>query len=403
MLNRIVIASLIVILSLSVASGFLTSLNPCSQCHRNISETCSFNQTSSSAVLPTQLSESATLITLPIDISGSGLNREYRINELTVTLTSVNGKITIQNAKQTWNNLYPGGKILFSSTITGIEEGTDTLIFTLSALNTHQYSTFSDSYTYDVDIVFKGVNTQQPAVEPSIRSLYLSEEQTTFQLFIQQDIHNLTLSSSDNIILEPTAIETLYKGDHVDVTVTVVSKKALEENLTITWSESSETQQLQLLVSFAPAPLEKINYYSLIGRILGILSLCLLIASIGLSGIHKKIRSYVNKVLAPKKRSRIHCYLSGILLFLSIIHGLLLLLGPYADFLTKSEIILGYITVISMGIVSINGTFRTIIINKTGSNLWRKIHGYFSYFALMLCIIHACLIGTEFAIIRSIF
>lgn len=354
-------------------------------------------------MLPIQLSESSTLLSLPIGISGSGWSSNYLISDLTVTLTSVNGKIAIQTPQQTWNNLYPGAKIFFSSTISGIQEGKDTLIFTLSAMNTHHSLTFSDSYTYEVNISFKGSNSQQLAVEPSTRSLYLSQEHVTFQLFIRRDIQNLLLSSSDNISLDPKAIENLSQGDLVNVTLAVTSKNAFEENLTITWSEASESQQLQLFVSYIPPSAEEVNYYSLIGRILGILSLSFLVVSIVFSGIHKRIRSSFNKLLKPKKRIWIHCYVSWILLCISIIHGILLLLGPYADFLTKSEIILGYVTAVSMSIVGINGSFRTVIIKTIGPNLWRKIHGYFSYTALIFCIIHACLIGTEFEIIRSIF
>jgi hypothetical protein len=402
-LDRIVLASFILILSLSLASGFLTSQNPCSECHQNISENCRFNPTSSSAVLPTQLSETSTLITLPIDISGSGSNSDYRIRDLTVTLTSANGKINIQNSEQTWNNLYPGGKIFFTSTISGVQESKDTLIFELSAWNTHHASTFSDSYTYDVDISLGGSNSQQPAVEPSTRSLYLTEKLATLQLFIQRDIQNLIISSSNYIALDPNNIETLHEGDVVDITITVASENKLEENLTITWSETTGNQLLQLFVSYVPPPPEEVNYYSLAGRILGIISFSLLVVSIVFSGINRRIRSHVDRVINPQKRIRIHCLISWILLILSITHGLLLLLGPYADFLAKPEIILGYLTAVSMFLVSVNGSFRNYILKKIGSNLWRKTHGYYSHIALILCIIHACLIGTEFEIIRSLF
>jgi hypothetical protein len=317
-------------------------------------------------------------------------------------LTSTNGKINIQNPEQTWNNLYPGVKIFFTSTISGIENGKDTLVFKLSAQNTHNTLTFFDSYNYEVDILLDGIISQQPAVEVSTRSLYLTEKQATFQLFIQRDIQNLLINSSNNIAIDPNIIPTLYKGDIFNITVTLKSENRLEENLTITWSNTMENEQLQLFVTYIPLPLEEVNYYSIVGRILGIMSLSSLIISIIFSGIHKKLRSQINRLINPKKRIWIHCYISWTLFFMSIIHGILLLIGPYADFITKPEIIIGYITAILMFIAGVNGSFRKYVMRVIGSNLWRNIHGYCSYIALILCIIHACLIGTEFEIIRSL-
>lgn len=388
---------------MSLVSGLLVNQNPCSQCHGNISEYCRFNPTSSSAVLPTVVQKGSTLVTMPIEVSGSGSNIFYRIYNLKVTLKTSNNKLAIQKPVQEWSNIYPGGKIFFTTTISGIQEGTDTLIFELSAKNTHNSVTFTDSYSYNVNISMNETSVQQPAIEPSTQSLYLSKKQTTLQLMVLRDIQNLMITSSNNITVMPTTVAAAQSGEIIDVNITILRNTTLEDALVITWNERTANQQIKIFLSYVPPTPEDINYFSITGRVIGIISFILLIASICFSGINKRIRSHVNTFLNIQRRIQIHCYLSWTLLAISLIHGLVLLLGPYSNFIAKPEIILGYFTIVSMAIVSINGSFRSFIIKKIGGKLWRKTHGYYSYIALFLCILHACLIGTEFQIIRSVF
>jgi hypothetical protein len=213
----------------------------------------------------------------------------------------------------------------------------------------------------------------------------------------------MSITAPDGVTVNPDKILSSKKGDTETIMLSINNEKQIEGNISIQWFENSKKESIQINFRYSPPSEEEINIYSLIGRITGLLSLILLICSIIFSGINRKIRKNINKIIKAKKRVLVHCYISWGLLFLSVFHGIILLIGPYSEFIWMAEIILGYLTAISMLIVSINGTFMNQISKIIGPNLWRKTHGYYSYLTLILCIIHAILIGTEFEFFRGLF
>lgn len=300
--------------------------------------------------------------------------------------------------------MYPGGSLYFTTPISGLESGTDQLTFTLNGLNPHYSSTFSDSYSYEISISKESSDSQDIAIIPSTWSMNLNEKQGNLELSIIKNIQQISITSSPVISISPNEITSLNEGDVQEIEINIVSDEIVEDSIFIKWMEGGSEKQIEIQILYSPPIKEEgINYYSLLGRITGMMSLIALIISIILGGIHKKIRPKINKLINAKTRTAWHCYISWILCLLSLFHGIILLIGPYSKYIWIPEIILGYLTLISMVAVSINGTFMKKIIKIIGSNLWRKTHSYYSYLALILCIIHAVLIGTDFQIIRGFF
>ena len=83
-LDKIILITLLLIIFISIVSGFNTNENPCLECHgsRRYYEYTRFSPTSSSAILPIEINEDSTLLTMPIEIFGSGSNIYYKISTM---------------------------------------------------------------------------------------------------------------------------------------------------------------------------------------------------------------------------------------------------------------------------------------------------------------------------------
>ena len=352
--------------------------------------------------IPDTIGNEILIISIPVTISGSGSNHYYKIDKLTVNLESRNGYISIDSPSQEWKNLYPGGTIFFTTPILGLEKGTDILQFSLNGFNSHENSRFSDSYSHEIIVDLEDGETQELAMNPSTWSIVMDETETIFYLLIKRDIEQINIIPPEEVTVIPKTITSLNKGDTENIQIVINKNKQIEGKITINWIENSTEKSLQISLNYFPQKEEEISLNSLAGRITGMLSLILLICSIVLSGINKTIRKKINYKINSKKRIWLHCYVSWGLFFLSIFHGIVLLIGPYTEFIWMSEIVIGYLTAISMFAVSINGLFIKQISKIIGPRLWRKTHGYYSYLSLILCLIHAFLIGTEFEILREL-
>jgi fibronectin type 3 domain-containing protein len=166
----IVAVSLIVIMMLTLFSPILgTSNNPCTGpgCHGSSHwEYTNLLPSDSLSNLPTifQVDTSAE-VKMAVEVTGADSVKEYKIQTLRVTLSSLNSKVNIKNTTQQVSNKWPGNKITFQWTVTGSESGADTLIFDLWAYNDHDgniswASTFTDSYQYDITVQGKPESPQ---------------------------------------------------------------------------------------------------------------------------------------------------------------------------------------------------------------------------------------------------
>jgi hypothetical protein len=279
----------------------------------------------------------------------------------------------------------------------------DILFFSLSGTNPHQNSKFFNSYSHEIIVEVEDTNMQELAIKPSTYSIVTHEKEQIFELSITRDINQINIVPTEGITVNPDKILSLNKGDTETIEIIVNQDEKIDGHISLEWFENSEKERIKINFMYSPKIEEEINLHLISGRITGILSLILLVCSIFLSGITRKIRKKINQIIKTKLRIKLHCYLSGSLLILSIFHGIILLIGPYSEFIWMEEVILGYLTAISMFVVSINGLFIKKISKLIGPRLWRKTHGYYSYLTLILCIFHALLIGTDFAVFRGLF
>ncbi|MEM2869726.1 MAG: hypothetical protein QW379_04810 [Thermoplasmata archaeon] len=130
----------------------------------------------------------------------------------------------------------------------------------------------------------------------------------------------------------------------------------------------------------------------LAGRATGILSLLLLIASLALGFVRR----------GGRVRVRLHCAISLFLLALAVYHGALLVLGPYSSVSWNFYILLGWASAIWMGVASVNGLLRRWMTRILGAGGWRWIHRIATLVALVMVIIHAISIGTDFRFLRGL-
>ena len=161
--------STVIILLLTMVSGLLvrSSNNMCAGCHGNrFKEYCNLLPDDALSVLPTTFDmENGTVVIIAVEIistGDSGPQSYFRISELTVTLASASGKVSIPNAQQVKNNLYPDDKVVFEWTVTGTNKGDDTFTITLNAFNPHFSCTATDQHSYGISVISNNVVPREP-------------------------------------------------------------------------------------------------------------------------------------------------------------------------------------------------------------------------------------------------
>jgi len=182
----IILGSLIASFTLAISSGLYTSNNPCSDCHRVWFEHCNLLPNDYGSYLPKIINGESTTVRLSAEVIGSGRNRYYEIDRLSMSLTSANGLVEFPQSIKEYRSLYPEDKIIAEFNILGKKDGVDTLHFTLSAYNSHENSRFQDYYSYQVTVdTANDSNETLPAVEPSSWSILLENADTILYLLYQ--------------------------------------------------------------------------------------------------------------------------------------------------------------------------------------------------------------------------
>ena len=135
------------------------------------------------------------------------------------------------------------------------------------------------------------------------------------------------------------------------------------------------------------------------GRFVGWVSFILLILSIFTGGLIKPVTQSLNKSLGcAANRVSIHCFISIMIVGLSIFHALLLMLGWYLG--RTTGLLSGIIALISFSLLGITGTFQVSICKKIGHSTWRTIHFWLTLLSTIIVIQHALVNGTSFAFLR---
>lgn len=403
LINWAVIISLILSFLLVISSGTFTSNNPCANCHRRLYEYCTLLPNDAASFLPQEIGITSTSIKIAVEISGSTRNRYYEIDELKVTLQSKQGTVVIDQPEQKVYNLYPGDKVVLNWQVTGTEKGLDTLEFLLSAYNPHRNSHFVDQYSYAITIIETTLPEKTTAIEPSAWTILLDKEKSNEAfLHVKRDVTDIRIDGFDGIDITPSSISKASSGEDLQITFLLLEDRNVSGNAIISWLENGTRDKISVYASYYPLLGDSNEYFLFTGRVTGIILFILLIFSMILGGITKRITRYINQGIGNKNRIRGHCFISWFLFVLSIFHGFILLIQPYKDFLMDYKIILGDLTCLSILMVSVNGSFMKQIIKLLGSNLWRRLHQVFSWSSVILVVVHALLIGTDFLYIREL-
>jgi hypothetical protein len=137
----------------------------------------------------------------------------------------------------------------------------------------------------------------------------------------------------------------------------------------------------------------------LLERILGILSAIGLMGSLGFSSIFSPVYSRIERFVGgAASRVKWHCRISKVMLFFSLIHGILLPFSPHAS--TLRGLLPGTLAFLILGGLGYIGWRQNILRKSWGNEKWKRIHLILSVFAVIIVIAHAVMDGTDFAWLR---
>ena len=223
-----------------------------------------------------------------------------------------------------------------------------------------------------------------------------------FDIIIHSPIRNLTVTESSNLngLVEatPHSIASIEAGQNATVTLSFNGNQSIVDNgrVNIVWANvngSLDSTFVTVKISERQdANQAEIPVLKWTGRITGMASVGLLVASAGLGMIK----------IGKERRMRIHCTISWFLLFLSSYHGIILVIGPYSSLMFATNMIMGYVSTITMGIVSVNGLIEKWMTKVTSHTTWLWMHRFFVIVGIALGVAHGILIGTDFAPIRHL-
>ncbi|UCE35982.1 MAG: ferric reductase-like transmembrane domain-containing protein [Thermoplasmata archaeon] len=137
----------------------------------------------------------------------------------------------------------------------------------------------------------------------------------------------------------------------------------------------------------------------LLERVTGLLSGVLLILSIGLCGYLKPISSWIEKVTGGRaSRIKWHCRVSLVLIFLSLLHGIMLPFSPHARSL--KGLALGTTAFLALTALGYLGWQQKPLKKRLGMDTWSRLHLILTIAAVAIVVIHALLEGSDFAWLR---
>lgn len=134
------------------------------------------------------------------------------------------------------------------------------------------------------------------------------------------------------------------------------------------------------------------------GRVLGFLNAFALIIAIGFSGIVKPIRKRLDNKLGSKRRIKLHCIISFIIIVITLVHVAVLYSGLYAG--TSRGLVTGGLPLAFMFLLALSGVFQKQISKRFGGKNWRKGHLFLTILVVLLVCEHAFLEGTDLAFLR---
>lgn len=153
------------LLSLAVAPVFSISANQCSSCHPVYNQQLDLLEGNSQNSIPTSIQVGQTL-TVTVTLQNINNAPAYTdFSSVAATLRSQSNHFTVNSETYTISNMAIGTATA-TWQITGTSAGSDQLLITASAVNSHKSVGFSDSYSPNPQITVTGSTSTSPTAMP---------------------------------------------------------------------------------------------------------------------------------------------------------------------------------------------------------------------------------------------
>jgi hypothetical protein len=139
-----IVAVTSILASLLVAPALSVSSNPCSPCHNTYNQQLDILEGNSQNSIPTTIQVGQTLTVTVAVQNINNVARYSQLSSVVLTLNSQNSHFTVTNP--TYNIATLTGTVTATWQITGTSAGSDALVITATARNSHQNIQFQDSY-----------------------------------------------------------------------------------------------------------------------------------------------------------------------------------------------------------------------------------------------------------------
>ncbi|MFW3147257.1 MAG: hypothetical protein ACMUIE_10665 [Thermoplasmatota archaeon] len=196
----------------------------------------------------------------------------------------------------------------------------------------------------------------------------------------------------------------LNEGEEETVLLKLVNMTELTSSITIRWVEEGELKELPVEVRIADLKIAGggRDFYLTIGQITGISSFIFLVVGYFTGGSHF-MKRYANRLFKhAARRVKFHCNLSKLVMILAFFHLAVLWYGPYRESIWDWEVVLGWLAVVIMLVISVNGALQKQSIKLIGYENWRRIHAWGTYLVTGLVAVHLLMYGSHFQWFRDL-
>jgi len=135
-----------------------------------------------------------------------------------------------------------------------------------------------------------------PSIVPSSWYVIMNDNGGVITLSVERDIYNLTIFAPEYIYVEPTSMDYVPAGSNLTIILRPVVEKKTDDAVVIAWRENETLYAIVIDTIYNPSMHAKVDYYSISGRVTGILAIVILLCSIVLGGIGKKLKLLLNGV-----------------------------------------------------------------------------------------------------------
>lgn len=335
---------------------------------------------------------------------------DYEMRSLTGDITVNGGSVYLSSEESQAGVIMESGKAAATWSLSAVTEGTANIeidlrydiFFKHSSGGNKDIGTYYDSISADIPILDLSLS-----ISPGTVILTDQGETARIELSADDDISGIELElppELDGIVEVGLTRTKLPMGETAVVTITLKNETNMESEMIIRWTEGSEKKEAPLKITIVELRSGDAggDLFLSVGQITGIAAFILVLIGyfIGGTSFLKKKANALFKTAA--RRIRFHCALSYLVMQLAFFHIVVLIYGPYRETFLDWEVVLGWLAMLIMVIISINGIFQKRFIGFMGYQNWRRIHAWGTYMATGLIIVHLLTYGSHFFWFREL-